>query len=183
VKTWLFLCAAWLVIPAGIGRTEDQPASPSLTPRLASFKERLAVAESVRVKTDLLGIELDWELEAARHQLDKWLAPGRPSKEPVEGDEGERKVLCELKENDFASIFLKADEQNRVIYMIGVLRPGKEIPFASIGEVEKAPVRTDHEIAWDVVRPNKSLLRVVANGSNSKAASITIFAVRPKLPR
>jgi hypothetical protein len=179
VKIWLLLCAAWLVIPGIIGRAEDQAASSSPKPaRLASFKERLAVAESVKVKTDLLGIELGSEVESARHQLEKWIVPGHPSKEPADREEDERKTLWELKETDFASIFVKADEKNRITYMIGVLRPGKEVPFASIGEVEKAPIRTDHDIAWDVVRPNQQLIRVVASGNQGKAASITIFEVR-----
>jgi len=183
VKIWLLFCAAWLVIPTAIVRAKDQSGSPSPKPRLASFKERLAIAKSVRVKADLLGIEVGSELETARRQLDKWIDPSSRSKEPGEAEEeGERKVLWELKGTDFGSIFVKADEQNRITYMIGILRSGKEIPFASIGEVEKAPVRTDKEIAWDIVQPNKSLIRVVANGSNSKATSITIFAVRPKLP-
>ncbi len=141
------------------------------------------MAESVQVKTDLLGIELGSEVESARHQLEKWIVAGNPSKEPADREEAERKILWELKETDFASIFVKADEQDRITYMIGVLRPGKEIPFASIGEVEKAPVRTDHDIAWDVVRPNKPLIRVVASGNQGKAASITIFEVRRTSPR
>lgn len=136
------------------------------------------MAESVKVKTDLLGIELGSEVESARHQLEKWIVPGHPSKEPADREEDERKTLWELKETDFASIFVKADEKNRITYMIGVLRPGKEVPFASIGEVEKAPIRTDHDIAWDVVRPNQQLIRVVASGNQGKAASITIFEVR-----
>ena len=135
------------------------------------------------MKTDLLGIELGSEVESARRQLDKWIDPSRPQKEEAEHEESDRKVLWELKETDFASIFVKADEQDRIIYMSGILRAGKEIPFARIGEVEKAPVRTDHQIAWDVVRPNQPLVRVVASGSNGKAASITIFAIHRTAPR
>ena len=91
----------------------------------------------------------------------------RPSKEPAESDdeEGERKVLWELKGTDFASIFVKVDKQDRITYMTGILRSGKEVPFTAIGEVEKAPIRTDHEIAWDVLRPNQPLIRVAASGS------------------
>jgi len=183
VRIRLLLYLACLAAFTAIGKADNQPASPSPTPRLATFKERLTAAESVRVKTDLLGIELGSEVDAAQRKLDKWIDPSQQSKESAEKEEGERKVLWELTGTDFASIFVKADEENRITYMIGVLRPGKEIPFDRIGEVDKAPIRTDREIAWDVVRPNKSLIRVVANGSDSKANSITIFAVRPKIPR
>jgi hypothetical protein len=52
---------------------------------------------------------------------------------------------------------------------------GKEMPFDKIGQLEKAPVLTDRVVAWDVVRPNRPLIRVVARGSERKANSITIF--------
>ncbi len=41
-----------------------------------------------------------------------------------------------------ASIFIKADEKGRVTYILANLRPGKEIPFNKIGDVEKLPSRT-----------------------------------------
>lgn len=180
----LLLCVTWLISPGLSGWAENPSASPSPSPaRLASFKERLAAAQTVRAKTDLLGIEIGSELEAARRQLEKSIDQDRVSKETGEKEDAERKVLWSLKDTEFASILVKADQEDRIISMTGVLRPGKEIPFATIGEVEKAPVRSDHEIAWDVVRSNHPLVRVVATGSNSKASSITIFSVRPRSHR
>jgi hypothetical protein len=177
-KIWLLLCAAAVVSAAGFSRAEEQAASASPTPRLASFNERVALAKSARVKTDLLGLELGSDIEGARRRLDKWIDPSPRSKQPAEEEKGERKVLWELNGTDFASIFVKANEQNQITYMLGVLRSGKEIPFSEIGEVEKAPIRTGQQIAWDVLRPNQPLIRVVASGSQGKAASITIFEVR-----
>jgi len=52
------------------------------------------------------------------------------------------------------------------------------MPFAEIGQLEKAPVLNDRVVAWDVVRPNRPLIRVVARGSEWKANSITIFIVK-----
>ena len=59
-------------------------------------------------------------------------------------------------------------------------RPGvtEEMPFEKIGQLEKAPVLTDRVVAWDVVRPNRPLIRVVARGSERKANSITMFIVK-----
>ena len=149
--------------------------------RLAPFKERLAAAQSVKVETKLLGLELDAPLEKAHEILDPLGNPTQPSVEAAgEAEEGEneRKVLWKLTKSDFSSILVKADEQNRVTYMMGFLRPGKEIPFDQIGQTEKAPVLTEHTAAWDIVRPDKSLLRVVARGEKRKANSITIFLVK-----
>jgi hypothetical protein len=159
-------------------------ASPSLPkpPKLAPFKERLAAAQSVKVQTAILGIELDSTLDSAHSKLDSL---GRPMARPVdEGvdvakrSEGEHKVSWQLAKTDYGSVFVKADEKERITYIAAYLRPGKEMPFDKIGQLEKAPVLTGRVVAWDVVRPNRSLIRVVARGSERKANSITIFIVK-----
>jgi len=159
-------------------------ASPSLSkpPKLAPFKERLAAAQSVKVQTAILGIELDSTLEGVHNKLDSL---GQPTARPVdEGDEvakrseGERKVSWQLAKTDYGSVFVKADEKGRITYIAAYLRPGREMPFDKIGELEKAPVLTDRVVAWDVVRPNRPLIRVVARGSERKANSITMFIVK-----
>ena len=161
---------------------DTSASSPSRHPKLASFKERLAAAQSVKVQTAILGIELDSTLENAHSKLDSL---GHPSDRSLDGaaetgerSEGEHKILWQLAKTDYASLFVKADDKNRVTYIAGYLRPGKEMPFDKIGEIEKAPVLSDRVVAWDVVRPNRPLIRVVARGSERKASSITIFVVK-----
>jgi hypothetical protein len=78
----------------------------------------------------------------------------------------------------YGSVFVKAHKKERITYIAAYLRPGKEMPFDKIGQLEKAPVLTGRVVAWDVVRPNRSLIRVVARGSERKANSITIFIVK-----
>jgi hypothetical protein len=169
-------------------RAEEKPATPAPTPteaapaerRLASFAERLATAKSVKVQTDILGIEIDSSLESAREKLEPLTdRAGRPKEEEDKADEeGERKLLWKLNRSDYESIFLKADAKERVTYLLATLRPGKQIPFEQIGEVAKAPVHNNNVVAWDVVREHRPLIRVVARGSGGKADSITIFLVR-----
>jgi len=156
-------------------------ASASPPSRLRSFKERLAAAESVKVETKLLGLELDATLEYAHQILDPLADPKQPATEAKEeGEQGEkeRKILWKLVRSDFRSILIRTDDQEKVSYMMGFLRPGKERPFDQIGETEKAPVLTERTAAWDVVRPDKSLLRVVARGEKGAANTITIFVVK-----
>ncbi len=155
--------------------TPSPTASPSLPkPRkLAPFKERLAAAQSVKVQTAILGIELDSTLESAHSKLDS-LGDSTAAKR----SEREHKVSWQLAKTDYGSVFVKADEKERITYIAAYLRPGKEMPFDKIGQLEKAPVLTDRVVAWDVVRPNRPLIRVVARGSERKANSITIFIVK-----
>jgi hypothetical protein len=147
----------------------------------ASFKERLAAAESVKVQTDILGFELDSSLAVVHARLDPLAAPGGRPKDATgdaDRDEGEQRVFWKLGKTDYASVFVKADDRDRITYMIGLLRPGREIPFDQIGQVEKAPIKSEKLVAWDVVRQNGPLIRVVARGSEGKANSITLFIVK-----
>lgn len=160
-------------------------ASPS-PPRLAPFKERLAAAKSVKVETDILGVKVDASLDAAHAILDSLCDPAhRPKEEAGEAEHGEHdehKVFWQLAKTDFSSLLLKTDDKERITYILGSLRPGREIPFDKIGELEKAPLLSDKVVAWDVVTPDKSLLRVVARGGERKASSITVFIVKRPQP-
>ncbi len=141
----------------------------------------MAKAESVNVQTEILGIGIDSTLEAAHSVLDSLRdVAHRPKEEADEakGDESEHIALWQLAKTDFGSVNVKADDKERIIYIAGSLRPGKKISFGKIGEVEKAPIQTDKMMAWDVVRPKRPLIRVIARGSRGKANSITIFLVK-----
>jgi len=183
----LLLWTAVICDPAADQSTLSDSAEsprPSASPasRLAPFKERLAAAQSVKVDTKLLGLELDTPLEKAHEILDPLGNTVQPAGEGEE-NEKQQKVLWKLAKSDFSSILVKTDEKERITSMMGFLRAGKEIPFEQIGQTEKAPILTDHTVAWDIVRPDKSLLRVVARGEKRKANTITIFLVkRPPQP-
>jgi len=171
--------------------TGSPPASVAASPsgrtplRLVPFKERLAAAKSVKVETDILGVKVDSSLDAAHAILDSLCdSAHRPKEEAGEAERGEheRKVFWQLAKSDFSSLLVKADDKERIIYILGSLRPGKEIPFDKIGELEKAPLLSDKVVAWDVVKPDNSLLRVVARGAERKASSITVFIVKRPEP-
>lgn len=170
--------------------TSSASASPSSSyydkGKLASFKERLAAAESVKVQTDLLGLKIGMPIEAAHQKLDPLTDPAKPFVEEGGDDEGgekkqgeeEHRVVWQLTKSDYSSIYIKADKKDRITYISGILRPGKEIAFAKLGEVEKAPIATETNVAWDVVRPNKPFIRLVARGAARTANSVTIFVVQ-----
>lgn len=177
----LFAAAFIVVVVTAPERADSETPSPSPIVRLAPYKERLAKAESVKVQTDILGIGIDSSLETAHAVLDSLCdAAHRPKEEADEakGDEGEHQGLWQLAKTDFGSVNVKADDKERITYIAGFLRAGKEIPFHKIGEVEKAPIQTDKMMAWDVVRPKRPLIRVIARGSEGKANSIIILLVK-----
>lgn len=183
------------VLLGQVGRAESPPrsspapsaqASPSSAAKLASFQERLAAAKSVKVQTDILGVTLGSSLTDVHAKLDPLADPSKPPTEEggekKQGEE-EHRVLWQLAGTGFSSIYVKADDEDRIIYVAGFVRPGKEIPFAKIGELEKAPIHTANNVAWDVVRPGKPLTRVVLRGTSEKASAITIFVVKRPVQR
>ena len=179
-----FLAAALGLSPAA---GEPSPATGGAgalpTPaKLASFEERLKAAETAKVMTDVLGLRIRDSLKQAHEKLDSRCSADHPPKQEEEeaGDEGEsgHKVLWEIEKSDFASIFVKTDKDERVVYILATLRPGREIPFTEIGQVGKAPIHTSSTVAWDVVRRNSPLMRVVAVGQEERANSLTLFLVK-----
>ena len=178
---WLLISALLLTSELAIAESPLATPSPSHSPRLKPFKERLAAAETVQVQTNILGVKLDTSLDEAHRKLDSLGDSSKPSLEATkdaERDENERKVLWQLTKSDFSSVLVKTDDKERITYIAGFLRPGKEIPFTQIGQTEKAPILTDRTVAWDVVRPGQPLIRVVARGEKGKANSILVFVVK-----
>ncbi|MBA3543049.1 MAG: hypothetical protein H0T83_01190, partial [Chthoniobacterales bacterium] len=84
--------------------------------------ERLAAAESVKVGTDLLGLEMGMSIEAAQENVDSLTDPTKPFVEEGGDDvNGEKKqgeeehgVVWQLSKSDYSSIYIKADEEDRI---------------------------------------------------------------------
>ena len=161
---------------------ESPPPLPANS--LAPFEVRLANAKSVKVMSSILGISLGSSLEHAHEVLDKLCDKAHRPKEEKEEEEGEgeQKVLWQLTKSPYSFVFVKADEKEKITYLSGFLRPGKEMSFEKIGETKKAPLQDATTIAWDVVRPNHPAFRVVASGADRKANNIMIFVVKRPSP-
>ncbi|MBA3961612.1 MAG: hypothetical protein H0X40_06895 [Chthoniobacterales bacterium] len=168
---------------AGAKGSSNTAASLPEPGKPASFEQRLAAARSVKVKTDILGIKVDSPVEKARALLatlgTKADSPQAEGKEAEDDNEG--KEVWQLTKSDFSAVSLKSDAKGRVIYLLGFIRPGKEIPFQRLGQTEKAPVLTANMVAWDVAREGHPLIRVVASGQKQNASSFTVFVVK-RLP-
>jgi hypothetical protein len=161
---------------------QSPPPLPSNS--LAPYEVRLANAKSVKVMTSILGITLGSSLEHAHETLDKLCDNAHRPKEEKEEEEGEgeHKVLWELARSPYGFVFVKADDKEKITYISGFLRKGKEMSFDKIGETKKAPLQDQNTIAWDVLRLKQAPFRVVASGLNRKASNIMIFVVKRPSP-
>jgi hypothetical protein len=155
--------------------------SAATTNSLAPYKVRLANASSVKVMSNVLGVELGMNLKQAHSKLDKLSDHAHPPKEETGEEEGGGKVLWQLAGTNYSAVFIKADEKERILSITAILRPGKEIPFEKIGEVKKAPIQDGSTVVWDVMRAKQPLFRVMAKGTEHKANTIQLFVVeRPE---
>ena len=184
----LLLAAALMALLGGplaqrAGSQSRSPEIPSSAPPLpapdgtAPLEVRIANAKSVKVQTSILGVSVGSGLDQAHARLDKLSDKARPPKEDTEKGEkeSEHEVLWQLARTDYSAVFVKADANERITYMVALLRPGKEMAFSKIGEVKKAPIQNDNIIAWDVLRPDHPHLRIVAKGPGHRQANTLIM--------
>ena len=130
--------------------------------------------------TELLGVELGATLAEAHAKLDHLNDSARPWTEQKDRG-GKYKAVWQLKETPYASVYVKTNATREIEYITGFLREGAELPFEKIGETEKAPLKNDISIVWDVLRPHRPQVRVIAEGKDRKASVIKIFVV-PRSP-
>ncbi len=94
------------------------------------------------MRDSILGVRLGSSLEDARRRLDPLAVrlPGESredEKEEKERGEGRKKAWT-LKSTEYQSVALKANDADRVVWITGFLRPGKEIPFSRLGDLSLA---------------------------------------------
>lgn len=172
----LFCAMAVTFVAEARPRRSPKPTPSPAIPKGSSEEERLAVANSVRTITDILGVELGSSLDDAHARLDQLSARDRPWKQS-KSDERELKIVWYLEKTPFSSIYVKGDEDGRIQQITGFVRDGAEIPFEEIGDVERAPVQSATAVVWDVIRPDRPHMRVAAEGAERRARVVKLFVV------
>jgi len=88
-----------------------------------------------------LGIELDSTLESAHSKLDSL---GQPSARPLDGadeangrSEDDHKISWQLAKTDYSSVFVKADQKERITYIAAYLRLEKRCHSPRLASLKK----------------------------------------------
>jgi hypothetical protein len=123
----------------------------------------------------ILGVGINASFEESRELLDR-LAKGGESEEE-EREEAGQKMAWRFDSGDFTAIAMRGDGKGRVKWITGFLRPGKERPFATIGDLALSR-HTQNEAIWSI-RKGSSAYRVVAKGSNEKASVMYLIRLGP----
>ncbi len=136
-----------------------------------------------RVRDSILGIRVGSSLADARTRLAALAV--RQESEPEESEERERgegrTLAWTLKGTEYRSIALKANDADRVLWITGFVRPGKEIRFSRLGDLSAA--RANDSIAiWNVATPEGGY-RLIARGGARKARVISLLSLSSPAPR
>jgi hypothetical protein len=151
---------------------------------LTSFVVLAQKGKRTQVTDSILGVGIGASLEQAHAKLDRLStrrargARGEEAREDEEAGEreGGRKEAWTLESTEYASVALQADRQGRVVWITGFVRPGKEIPFAKLGNPSSAAGLTDSRAIWNVATPDGGY-RLVAKGQNRKARVVYLLSL------
>lgn len=125
----------------------------------------------------ILGVGIGTSLDQAREKLDRLSKPeGRHEGVTEEEPKGSRKEAWALRGTNYVTVALKVDREGRVVWITGFVRPGKEIPFAKLGNLSSASAVTKARAIWNVATPNGGY-RVIAKGQNGKARVVSILSL------
>lgn len=80
-----------------------------------------------------------------------------------------------LKGTEYRSVALKIDDADRVVWITGFVRPGREIPFSRLGDLSTARA-TDSIAIWNVATTAGGY-RLVARGEHRRARVISILSL------
>lgn len=142
--------------------------------------------ERARVPDSILGVGIGSTLDQAHAKLDRLrIRKARNAHKEREEEareaqeqerEGGRKEAWALRATNYATVALQVDREGHVVWITGFVRPGKEIPFAELGNLASATVVTDKRAVWNVTTPGGGY-RVIAKGETGRARVISILSL------
>lgn len=127
--------------------------------------------DNARVADSVLGVKVGMSLEEARAKLkDSGTYGGRDTRD------GGRKEQWTMKKTPFTYVVYQTDGKGRVKWVTGFVRPGKEIPFAKLGDLARATRSSELEASWNVERPEGNY-RLLARGARGKAQVVHLLTL------
>lgn len=138
---------------------------------LLLFLTTNAFAQEPVVIPSLQGIAIGSTLDDVRAKLSRiGTGGGRDTRD------GGRKEAWTLKETDFATLAFKSDGAGRIVWVSAFARPGKELPFAKLGDPAQASSFSKSQAIWNVGKA-KGGYRLVAKGAEGKASVVYLLSL------
>lgn len=168
----------------GAGRGARRPSTVILTTAAFVIACHFAAAglpasaapqeEKPKAVDSVLGVRVGSTLEEAQGKLrEHGTGGGRTT-----GDGG-RKEAWTLKDTEFTSVAFRTNSKGRVVWVTGFVRPGREIPFAQLGDLARAARKDSLQAVWNVEKPEGSY-RLVAKGPDGKARVVSLLQLEAR---
>ena len=119
----------------------------------------------------LLGIHIGTTLGEVRAKLTPIATGGGR-----DTNDGGRKEAWTLKETDYATLAFRTDSKGKVAWVSAFVRPEREIPFSTLGDLSRATDVTDSQAIWNVRTPMGGY-RLVVKGAHRKAQVIYLLSL------
>ena len=131
----------------------------------------------------ILGIRVGSSFEEARARFDpRAVRQLRGLEEDEKSErEGGRTKAWTLKDSEYGSVALKMNEAEKVVWITGFLRPGREIPFSALGDLATAARVTDSLVVWNVATPSGNY-RLVGKGEKGRARVVSLLSLASARP-
>lgn len=129
-----------------------------------------AQKKEAHVINSILGVGIGSTFEETRSKLSSLgSGGGRDTRD------GGRKEAWTLKGTEYATIAFKTNGKRRVAWISAFARPGKEVPFAKLGDLSQA-VTSDSEAVWNVKTATGGY-RLVAKGAHGRASVVYLLSL------
>jgi hypothetical protein len=131
-----------------------------------------------QVINSILGVGIGTTFDQAHAKLDRLRKgeKGDTDEQENEEREGGHKELWSLMATHYTSVALQTDQEGRVVWITGFVRPGEAIPFAKLGNISLATTVTESRATWNVATPGGGY-RLIARGQNGKALVISMLSL------
>jgi hypothetical protein len=130
-----------------------------------------AFAQETTAIPSLQGIAIGSAIDDARAKLTLiGTGGGRDTRD------GGRKEAWTLKETDFATLAFKTNGAGKIVWVSAFARPGKELPFAKLGDPAKATSFSKSQAIWNVQSAGGGY-RLVAKGAEGKASVVYLLSI------
>lgn len=138
---------------------------------LVLFLATNAFAQESTAIPSLRGIAIGSTLDDVRATLTRiGTGGGRDTRD------GGRKEAWTLKETDFATLAFKSNSAGKIVWVSAFARPGKELPFAKLGDPAKATSFSTSQAIWNV-GSERNGYRLVAKGAEGKASVVYLLSL------
>jgi hypothetical protein len=132
------------------------------------------------VQDEILGIRINSDAQSAERKLDA-LGSRQTDAEQEESQPGHT-LAWRLKGSGFQRIAIRRNANGKVLWLTGVVRRGREIPFARLGDLSMAKRATDAEAIWYVDTPDGGY-RLIGRGKDGKASLVSLLSLSMYTPK